>query len=187
MEEETNQENQKAPEISPQQLNLYAGFLKILFFLVVFGIGNAVLYFWPEMFNQKETEEFKNINNQMELLKSRTDELKERLNLLEPEITESNSAVENCKAEISKFEYQAIDGVLAPEVYSQYENTRKECNQNVNHYNILSTKYQPVYDEYKQAFEEYNNLVPRQNELARTVGTRYILIPIPGHHTRSSK
>jgi DNA repair exonuclease SbcCD ATPase subunit len=187
MEEEINQENQRAPEISPQRLNLYAGFLKILFFLVVFGIGNAVLYFWPEIFNQKETEEFKNINNQMEQLKSRTGELKERLNLLEPELAESNSAVENCKAEVNKFEYQANDGTLTPDVYSQYEETRTGCNRNVDRHNSLVTEYQPVYDEYKQSFEEYNNLVPRQNELAKTVGTRHILIPIPGHHTRSSK
>jgi DNA repair exonuclease SbcCD ATPase subunit len=187
MEEETNQESQKVSEIPLQKLNLYAGFLKILSFLVIFGIGNAVLYFWPEIFNQKETEEFKNINNQMEQLKSRTDELKERLNLLEPELTESNLAVENCKSEINKFEDQASDGTLISEVYAQYEDTLKGCNRNVGRHNILITKYQPVYDEYKQVFEEYNNLVPRQNELAKTVGTRHILIPIPGHHTRSSK
>jgi SMC interacting uncharacterized protein involved in chromosome segregation len=179
--------NQKVPEISLQRLNSYAGFLKILFFFVVFGIGNTVLYFWPEIFNQKETEDFKNINNRMEQLKSRTGELKERLNLLEPELAESNSAVENCKAEVNKFEYQANDGTLTPDVYSQYEDTRRGCNRNIDRYNILITKFQPVYDEYKQAFEKYNNLVPRQNELARAVGTRHILIPIPGHHTRSSK
>jgi DNA repair exonuclease SbcCD ATPase subunit len=187
MEEETNQEEKKEPEISSPQLNLYAGLLKILFFIVVFGIGNAVLYFWPEVFNQKEIKEFKDINSQMEQLQGRTDKLKERLNLLEPELTESNSAVENCKAEINKFEYQASDGTLTPEVYPQYEETRTGCNRNVDRHNSLITEYQPVYDEYKQSFEEYNNLVPRQNELAKTVGTRHILIPIPGRHTRSSK
>jgi len=158
------------------------GHSRLPIFLIVlglFGLVNMALYFGQDFGRGTEKKELEELKAKLDQLKHEADTIEPNIRSAEKRVKTAKTLVNQCKANIAEFESQAVDGSLPPEVYSQYALTVDNCNTPVRDSNSLVSSYNSLYDQYDQVIQAHNTLVPRTNELAKSLGTRYYIIPVP--------
>lgn len=147
--------------------------------LGLFGLLNIALYVGQEFGQDTEKKELEDLKTKLTQLKHEADILELNISTTEERLKSVKTLVSQCKAGIAEFESQAVDDSLPPEIYSQYTLAIENCNTQVRNSNTLTSNYNSLYDQYNQVIQAHNALVPRANELTKSLGSRYYLIPVP--------
>lgn len=156
------------------------GYLRIpafLITLVLFALINLVLFIGQEFGRDAEKKELEELNTKLAQLKQEVETLELNISFTEEKLKEADTFVNQCKAGIVEFESQAVNGALPSQIYTQYTLAVDNCNAQVRNSNNLINSYNTLYEQYDRVIQTHNVLVTRANELAKSLGTKYYIVP----------
>jgi len=157
----------------------HARLIVFLIILGTFGVMNVAFYSSQELGNSAERNDFENLKVKLSELKSEVDTIEPKVHSAEERLKAAQVIVNQCKSRIDQFESQAIAGSLPSSIYSQYTLAIESCNAHVKDSNNLVSEYNSLYNEYDRLISLHNTLVLQTNELAKSLGNKSYIIPVP--------
>lgn len=145
--------------------------------IVIFGLGNILLHYGQEWYHRADQKELDSIKIKLNNLKNEIDTMESKIKAKNTELENKYKSIQKCKSIIKQ--YEIIGNSMTDMEYENYENTLTICNENIDEYNIEFTNVNSAYDSYKENIDTYNSLIPKANELAKKVGSKWYIVPIP--------
>lgn len=133
------------------------GWLRGLVLLVVlYGVGNLMLVGGQKLWHHDDQVKLDNIKTSLASENTKINNLEAELKTLEIKIKRSESYINNV---------------------GQNSN---DYNSLVDEHNAKIANYNVIYNEYKRGIDQYNLHVNEANELAKSIGSTWYVVPIPG-------
>lgn len=155
------------------------------FLLLVFGVGNGVLYDGQEFLHAGDEKAFEELRTEMERREHQLKLIEVELQTLKSRIETVRSRIAQLKAEITAIESRYGETGAPSDVYDRYQGMIDEHNRRIDEVNPIRARFSALIATYNAKVDAYNRDVPRINELADKAFSRWYLIPIPGRSSRS--
>jgi len=152
----------------------------ILLLVVVFGIGNLVLYYGQEYYHSNEIEQCKRLDSELTRIKGEIEECGRKIAI-------SGNVLDAKKSVIGEL----LQKLRSPNVY--YSNKRTYDSDRLRYENLLSTynaevgPHNALISSHKTLIANYSTKVEEYNKIAKTAYSRWYIIPVPGRTSKVRK
>jgi hypothetical protein len=152
--------------------------LGLIALVVLYAVGNAVLVGGQYLWHYTDHRKLDAIKTQLDSERPRIEAVGAQLQRFGKDLTESEARLNTLKREIAGIEKANPRGV-PEQIYPAYTRSVQHYNALVETHNRKVAEQQVAHQDRSSQIDRYNKLVGEANDLGRSVGSTWYVIPMP--------